>query len=218
MTDMLDLSADELLTTTRAVRRRLDFERPVEPELIRECLRIALQAPSGSNRQGWHWVVVTDAGQRERIAEVYRAAFAEYRETATAAGQLFAASDDRAAVQQRVSGSVEYLAENLHRVPVLLLACVRTSGSAVLPDANQASMWGSLLPAGWSFMLAARARGLGTVWTDLHLRHEQRVAEILGLPADIRQGLLIPTAYSVGTDFKPAQRAPLDDVLHLDRW
>lgn len=67
-------------------------------------------------------------------------------------------------------------------------------------------------------MLAARARGLGTVWTDLHLRHEQQVAEILGLPDGIRQGPLIPTAYTAGTDFRPGSRAPLEEILHINRW
>lgn len=218
MTDAFDLSPDELLTTTRAVRRRLDFDRPVDLEVVRDCVRIALQAPSGSNAQGWHWIVVTDPGQRAKIAELYRSAFVEYRESATHPGGLFPTDPDRSGVQQRVSRSVEYLAENMHRVPVLLIACVRMSGSAVLPDASQATMWGSLLPAVWSYMLAARARGLGTAWTDLHLRFEQRVAEVLELPDGIRQGPLIPTAHSIGTDFKPAPRAPLEDVLHIDRW
>jgi nitroreductase len=218
VTTPLSLSPDELLTTTRAVRRRLDLDRPVGLEVIRACLQVALQAPSGSNTQGWHWVVVTDVDQRARIAELYRSAFAEYRNSATHPGGLFEVRSGRAAEQERVSRSVAYLAENLHRVPVLLIACVRAPGSAVLSDQDQVSMWGSLLPAVWSYMLAARARGLGTAWTDLHLHHRQEVAAVLNLPDDIRQGPLIPTAYSIGTDFKPAARAPLEDVLHIDRW
>jgi nitroreductase len=218
MSATLNLSPDELLTTTRAVRRRLDFDRPVELDVVRECVRIALQAPSGSNRQGWHWVVVTDADQRARIAELYLSAFVEYRDAATQPGGVLAAEGERAAVQQRVSTSIEYLAQNMHRVPVLLIACVRAPDSAVLTDAAQATMWGSLFPAVWSYMLAARARGLGTAWTDLHLRYETEIAEILGLPAGIRQGPLIPTAYTLGTEFKAAPRASLDDVLHIDRW
>jgi nitroreductase len=179
---------------------------------------VALQAPSGSNRQGWHWIVVSDTDQRLRIAELYRAAFEEYRQAATDGDGLFAANDEHAPARARIAASVEYLAENLHRVPVLLLAGITAADNAVLPDATGASMWGSLFPAVWSYMLAARARGLGTVWTDLHLRHEQKVAEILGLPESIRQGPLIPTAYTVGVDFSPAPRAPLDSVLHIDRW
>jgi nitroreductase len=162
--------------------------------------------------------VITDPEQRARIAELYRAAFDEYRASATHGGGLFASDGQNDSTQKRVAGSVEYLAEHLHRVPVLLLACIGAPGSAVLPDASAASMWGSLFPAVWSYMLAARARGLGTVWTDLHLRHEQQVAEILDLPDGIRQGPLIPTAYTVGTEFRAGPRAPLDDVLHIDRW
>jgi nitroreductase len=207
---------DELLTTTRAVRRRLDLDRPVELDLVHQCLRIALQAPSGSAAQGWAWIVVTDAEQRNRIADVYRRAFAEYRLSATGPGQLFA--EDRRPSTVRVADSVAYLAENLHRVPVLLLTGIHVSGSAVLPDEGGASRWGSLFPAVWSYMLAGRARGLGTVWTDLHLRHERAVAEILDLPDDVRQGPLIPTAHALGTEFRPARREPLEDVLHHDRW
>jgi len=218
MSDIIDLSPDELLTTTRAVRRRMDFDRHVPLEVIKDCVRIALQAPSGSNRQGWHWIVITDPEQRARIADLYRAAFDEYRASATHSGGLFAADGEHSSTQKRVAGSVEYLAQHLHRVPVLLLACISAPGSAVLPDASTASMWGSLFPAVWSYMLAARARGLGTVWTDLHLRHEQQVAETLDLPKDIRQGPLIPTAYTVGTNFRAGPRAPLDEVLHINRW
>lgn len=218
MTAILNLSPDELLTTTRAVRRRLDFDRPVELDVVRECVGIALQAPTGSNKQGWHWVVVTEVEQRSRIAELYLSAFNEYQVAATHAGQLFATDADREASQRRVSSSIAYLAHNMHRVPVMLIACVQAPGSAVLPDAAQATMWGSLFPAVWSYMLAARARGLGTAWTDLHLKHEQQIAEILGLPDGIRQGPLIPTAYTLGTDFKPAPRTSLDAVLHVERW
>lgn len=218
MSDSLRLSADELLTTTRSVRRRLDLDRPVHLDVVRECLQVAMQAPTGSNNQGWHWILVTDPAQRSRIAELYHSAFVEYRDTATHDGGLFEDEENRSPVQARVSRSVAYLAENLHRVPVLLITGICSPGSAVLADADQATMWGSLLPAVWSYMLAARARGLGTAWTDLHLRHEREVAEVLGLPEGIRQGPLIPTAYSIGTDFKPARRQPLDDALHLDRW
>jgi nitroreductase len=219
MAATLTLTPDELLTTTRAVRRRLDFDRPVEHKVIEECLRIALQAPSGSNTQGWHWIVVDDVEQRTRVAELYRQAFEEYRATATHPGGLFAEAHSGARNENdRVGSSVAYLAENLHRVPVLLVTAIRAPGSAVLPDANQATLWGSLMPAVWSYMLAARARGLGTAWTDLQLRHERDVAEVLGLPDDVRQGPMIPTAYSLGTDFKPAARRPLSEVLHRNRW
>ncbi|WP_445160953.1 nitroreductase family protein [Mycobacterium sp. Dal123C01] len=218
MTFPLNLSPDELLTTTRAVRRRLDLDRPVDLNVVKECISIALQAPSGSNRQGWHWLVITDTDQRSRIATLYRAAFDEYRQSAVHSDELFATAGNLDSTQRRVASSVEHLAENLHRVPVLLIACITAPGSAVLPDATQATMWGSLFPAVWSYMLAARARGLGTVWTDLHLRYEQDVAEVLNIPAGVRQGALIPTAYTLGTDFRTGPRTAIETVLHVNSW
>jgi nitroreductase len=211
----LPLTPDELLTTTRTVRRRLDLTRDVPMSLIHECLEIALQAPSGSNRQGWHWIVVTDAEQRAAIGDVYRRAAEEYLASPGFAGRLFADDPERSQVQQRVGDSVAYLGEHMGKVPVLVLPCLQVRA---LPARNQAGLWGSILPAAWSFMLAARARGLGTAWTTLHLVHEAEVARILGLPEDVRQSVLIPTAYYTGRSFRPAHRAPLDDVLHLDRW
>jgi nitroreductase len=211
----LPLTPDELLTTTRTVRRRLDLTRDVPMELIRECLEIALQAPSGSNRQDWQWIVVRDAAQRAALGDVYRRAVHAYLASAGAAGRLYADDPERAPVQQRVGDSVAYLGEHLGEVPVLVVPCLRVRR---LGAGNQAGLWGSILPAAWSFMLAARARGLGTAWTTLHLAHEDEVAAILGLPSDIRTAVLIPTGYFSGETFRPAARRPLDEVLHVDRW
>ena len=214
----LDLSLDELLTTTRAVRKRLDLARPVEPGAIRECLEIALQAPTGGNTQGWHFVVVTDAAKRAKLAELYRRAFEVYRGMPTAAGNIHQDDPLRGPQQKRVMNSAEYLAAHLHEVPVHVIACI-DGRIDDLPPARSAGFWGSLFPAAWNFMLAARARGLGTSWTTLHLMYEREAAEILGIPFDrISQGVLIPVAYTQGTDFKPARRQPLDDVLHMDGW
>lgn len=215
--DTLPLSPDELLTTTRAVRRRLDLQRPVPVELVRECLEVALQAPSGSNRQGWHWVVVTDAGQRRAVAAVYRRSWDTYAASGRSAGELFADDPERGPVQRRVGASARHLADHLAEVPVHLIPCIE-AGPRRLGAGNQAGLWGSILPAVWSYMLAARARGLGTAWTTLHLAHEAEVAEILGLPDGIAQAALIPTAYYSGESFSPAARQPLDAVLHTDRW
>jgi nitroreductase len=209
------MTPDELLTTTRSVRKRLDLERPVPLELVRECLEIALQAPSGSNRQTWHWLVVTDADQRHALGELYRRAVDAYLESPGAAGKLFSDDPERAAVQERVGGSVAYLGKHMRDVPVLVVPCLQV---ARLTTGNQAGTWGSILPAVWSYMLAARVRGLGTAWTTLHLAYEDEAAQILGLPDDVRQAALVPTAYYTGTKFKPAARLPLDRVLHLDRW
>lgn len=213
----LPLPPDELLTTTRSVRKRLDLRRPVPLSLVRECLEIALQAPSGSNRQSWHWVVVTEEGLRRRIGEIYRRAVERYLESPGAAGKLFADDPRRAAVQQRVGDSVAYLGEHMGEVPVMVIPCLSVGGGR-LPEGNQAGLWGSLLPAAWSYMLAARARGLGTAWTTLHLTYEREVASLLDLPPGVHQGVLIPTAYFTGDGFRPARRQPLDDVVHLNRW
>jgi nitroreductase len=213
----LPLTPDELLTTTRTVRKRLDLERPVPMELIRECLEIALQAPSGSNRQTWQWIVVTDPLQRRAIGEFYRRAVDGYLESSGFAGQLYADDPVRGQVQRRVGDSVAHLGEHMGDVPVLVIPCIQT-GRGDLGSGSQAGLWGSLLPAAWNFCLAARARGLGTAWTTLHLEYEAEVAALLGLPEGVHQGALIPTAYYTGDSFQPAPRQPLDDVLHLDRW
>jgi nitroreductase len=214
----LPLGPDELLTTTRAVRKRLDLDRPVERSVIEECLQIAIQAPSGSNRQRWHFVVVTDQAKRLAIAELYRKSGKVYLSSPTAAHNLHFDDPTREAVQRRVGESAQYLADHLERVPVFLIPCFagRVDGQ---PSSAQAGTWGSILPAVWNFMLAARARGLGTAWTTLHLPHEREAAAILDLPYEqFTQAALIPVAYTRGTDFKPAHREPLAGVVHWDRW
>lgn len=213
---VLDLTPDELLTTTRTVRKRLDLTRPVPLDLIKECLEIALQAPSGSNRQGWQWIVVTDPELRRQIGEIYKDVTESYLTSQGSAAQLFSDDPDRAAVQARVGSSAEWLGNHMGEVPVLMIPCIKAERT--LPAGNQAGLWGSLLPAVWSYALAARARGLGTAWTTLHLAREADVAEILGIPAGFHQGALIPTAYFTGETFKPAAREPIDNILHLDRW
>ncbi|WP_020669839.1 nitroreductase family protein [Amycolatopsis nigrescens] len=211
------MTPEELLTTTRTVRKRLDLTRQVPLDLIERALTVALQAPSASNRQQWQWLVVTDERQRARLGELYRRACDDYLNSSRAAGRLFADDPERAAVQQRVHDSVAYLADRMGQVPVLVVPCIQTT-TAELPAGNQAALWASLLPAAWSFMLAARNLGLGTAWTTLHLTYEKEAAEILDLPENVHQAALIPTAYYTGTGFKPAARQPLADVLHVDRW
>ena len=218
MAATLNLTPDELLTTTRAVRKRLDFEKPVPLDVVRECIEIATQAPSGSNQQGWHWVVVTDAAKRKTLGEIYARAFDIYKQMPFYAGAITTGDPTRDATQQRVASSAEYLAEHMGDAPVLLVPCI-TGRLDNLPSMMTASQWGSLHPAIWSFCLAARARGLGTSWTSLHLMFEEEAAGVLGIPfAEISQGALIPVAYTKGTDFKPGPRADLDAIIHVDSW
>ena len=213
----LNLTADEVLTTTRSVRKRLDFDKPVERAVVEECLEIALQAPTGSNRQGWHWVVIEDPDLKAAVADVYRKNFEMYRSMPAAE---YPEGDSRAERQDKVRDSAGYLSDNFHRAPMLLIPCLwgRLDNASVVQGAGA---WGSLLPAVWSFMLALRERGMGSAWTTIHLMNdgEREVAELLGIPYDkVTQGGLFPIAYTIGTDFKPAKREPLASVLHWDRW
>ncbi len=215
----LNLSPDELLATTRSVRKRLDFSRPVEPELIRECLELAVQAPTGSNSQGWHFVVVTDAQKKQAIGEMYSRAYTLYRQQRSAGNvSLPSGASISASTISKVISSSQYLADRMHEIPVMLIPCIQ--GRADNTQAfQQASIWGSILPAAWSFMLAARARGLGTTWTTLHLMFEKEAAQVLDIPYEkIMQAALIPVAYTLGTDFKPAARIPLEPIVHWEQW
>jgi nitroreductase len=207
--DTLSLSTDELLSTTRAVRKRLDLDRPVEREVILDCLRLAVQAPTGSNSQTWRWMVVTDPDKRARIAQLYNEAGAAYLAEAakTAEGQTL-----------RVYESAMHLTEILGKVPVHVIPCIERRFDNT-PNGIAASAYGSIMPAAWSFLLALRSRGLGSVWTTLHLFKEREVAELLGIPYDdITQVALFPVAYTLGTDFKPANRPPVEQITHWDAW
>lgn len=215
----LNLSADEVLTTTRAVRKRLDFDKPVEASVLEECLHIALQAPSGSNSQGWQFMLVTDPDKIAAIAKFYQQAFAAYEAGPAQPTKIHQDDPSMKETQQRVLDSAKYLSDNMARVPAMLIpCCVGRIAEANLPLAALSASFGSTLPAVWSFMLAARERGLGTCWTTLHLVYEQEIAQLLGIPDDISQLALIPIAYTKGTDFKQAPRKPLEGVLHTNSW
>jgi nitroreductase len=213
---LLPLDPDELLTTTRAVRKRLDLARPVERSLVEECLQVALQAPTGSNAQGWQWVFVDDPTKKAALAELYGRGFDPYSRSA---GREYERGDTRAERRPFVGASAVYLRQHFHEVPVLMVPCIEGRPERLDSTFAQASVWGSILPAVWSFMLAARARGLGTAWSTLHLPFEKEAAEILGIPYDrYMQAGLMPVAYTIGTDFKPAPRLPLENLVHWNTW
>jgi nitroreductase len=213
MTELLPLTPDELLTTTRAVRRRLDLARPVERDVVEECIDIAVQAPSGSNRQAWQWLPVDDAETKTRLADLYREVFDSY-----APRNVPAAGDTREARRDAVTASAVHLRDHLHEVPVLLVV-YQEGRVEELPLASQPGFWGSVVPAVWSFMLALRARGLGSTWTTMTCRREREVAEVLGVDHhDFTQVGMFPVAYTLGTEFKPAPRLDPSTVIHWNRW
>jgi nitroreductase len=209
------MTPDELLTTTRSVRRRLDLERPVPRELINECIDVAVQAPSGGNRQLWQWLIVTDADKKRFIGERYREAWYAYNSTSRAE---YPQDDPRKAQLPRVVRSAQYLADQMANVPAMVIPCIagRVDGQSNL---SMAGLYGSIVPATWSFMLAARLRGLGTAYTTLHLKYEAEVAEQLGIPFEgFTQAALLPVAYYTGEDFRAAPRIPLESIVHWESW
>ena len=219
----LGLTNDELLSTTRAVRKRLDFDRPISEDVIKECMEIAVQAPTGSNAQGWQFVFVTDPEKKAKIGEFYRQAFSMYREMDVAIHKLHADSPDSSLKesQARSASSADFLADNMGKVPAMFIPCI--AGRTDTPETSniiaQTGTLGSIIPGAWNFMLAARARGIGTAWTTLHLMFEKEVAEIIGIPYDdFMQVALIPMGYTKGTDFKPAYRPPVETVMHINEW
>ena len=207
-------AADELLTTTRSVRKRLDYSRPVPPELVQECIDLAIQAPTGSNQQGWSFVVVTDPAKKKALADLYRKGFAMYAQMPQ---QDHGAGDLRTQQRSRVVDSAMYLAQTMEQAPVFLVPCI-AGRFETQPQFAQASLYGSILPAVWSFMLAARARGLGSAWTTIHLMFEKEAAAILGIPDDVTQCALLPVAYFTGDTFKPAKRVPARELTYWDSW
>jgi nitroreductase len=164
-------------------------------------------------------VEVTDAAKRRQLGEWYAQGFAMmYGNPDAVVANLPQDDPDYVATTRKVISSAQYLADHMGEVPVHVIPVIEGRTDNGAPVAMQAAIWGSLLPAAWSFMLAARSRGLGTCWTTLHLVQEQAAAELLGLPDHVMQGALIPVAHTIGTDFKPGPRRDLDGIIHHDSW
>jgi nitroreductase len=200
---------DHLLSTTRAVRKRLDFERDVPDDVLLECLQLAVQAPTGSNRQSWRWLVVRDQTKKDGLAEIYNRAGGAYLSEA-------AKTTEAGSQTGRVMDSALFLAKNLARVPVMVIPMI--IGRLDENPNGGAGLFGSIIPAMWSFQLALRSRGLGSCYTTLHLAHEAEAAELLGIPSHLTQAGLLPVAYTKGTDFKPADRPPVEQITYLDTY
>jgi nitroreductase len=212
------VDAQTILTTTRSVRKRIDFDRPVPRELLTECLEVALQAPTGSNSQGWQFVFVTEAEKKQVIGELYKKSWYDY---AARGGQRYAHDDPRREQLPRVASSAQYLADRMHEVPVMVIPCIegRVDRAGAVSNLEMAGLYGSILPAAWSFMLAARDRGVVGSWTTLHIRYEREVADLLGIPYErYTQAALLAMGFSTGGEFHPAKRIPLEGIAHWDKW
>jgi len=216
---LLDMTPDQLLHTTRAVRKRLDFTKPVSDDVIRECVAAAMQAPSGSNNMTMRFVIVKDEAKRAAIGDIYRQCFDIYKTLpGVYAGSIAKDTDVEQAQQDRVVDSALYLADHMGEAPALVIACTAGRLDSV-PSMMAVSSMGNVLPGMWNFMLAARARGLGTAWTTVGLMMEQAIADVVGIPfAEVQQACLTPLAYTIGTDFKPALRPEPDTIIHWDTW
>ena len=212
MGESFDLEqTDRLLTTTRAVRKRLDLTTPVPRDLILDCIRIATQAPAGGNVQRWRWIVVDDPALKLGIAELYRKSYAPYMAAQREAAERMGKTDTQA-----IMGSSDHLADVLDQVPALVIPC--SLGAPVGSQGAVSAFYGSILPAVWSFMLAARSRGLGTAWTTLHLEYEAEARQLLGIPETVTQVAMTPVAYYTGDSFKPGTRRAAEEITYFNGW
>ena len=206
-------SVDYILETTRSVRKRLDLTRPIDRATVERCLEIAIQAPTGSNRQGWKWLIVTDAEVKAKIGEYYKQSWYTYAGVASRS----APGEEPSAQMQRVISSARYLADHMHEAPMMIFPCVAGRATDASPAAN-AGLYGSIIPAAWSLMLALRARGIGSAWTTLHLSYEKECNEVLGIPADVTTAALLPAAYFSGETFQKASRVPAKELTYWESW
>jgi nitroreductase len=215
--------ADRLLTTTRAVRRRLDLDRPVETAVVLECLDVALQAPIASNREKRRFVVVTDPARRAAIGDLYRRTWHDLVGEELPAGvpeQLPIPPDEEpsAGRQRRILDGARRLSGAMDRVPVHVIAAVAGRPPADVLGPEASDFYGSVFPAVWSFQLALRARGLGSCLTTAPLRHAADLRPVIGLPDDVHPVAIIAVAHVTGADFQPAPRRRRDEIVRLDTW
>jgi nitroreductase len=205
-------TVDRLLTTTRAVRKRIELDRPVEPGVVHECLQLASQAPSGANSQRWRWMVVADTERKKFVADRYAESFARY--IAPRKAQL--QPDD--VRSRRMIESATYLADHLAEMPLLVIPCTLDRVPPGATSEQLAGLYGGIFPAIWSFQLALRSRGLGSALTTLHLDYEREVGEVLGIPETVTQVALLPVGYYTGESFRPAPRRPVEEITYWDTW
>lgn len=200
---------DHALMTTRGVRQRLDFDRDVDDQIILDCIDVAEQAPTGGNNGSRRWMIIRDQDTKDRMAELYLSAGVDW--VIETAKRLEGSGHQN----ERLMTGARHLGENIARTPALVMPTIlgRHDGS------GRPGLFDSVIQSAWSFMVALRARGLGTVWTTMYLNEAPAVAELLDLPEHVTQICLFPVAYTIGTDFKPtSRRYPAREIAYFDRY
>jgi nitroreductase len=199
---------DHVLATTRAVRRRLDFSRPVGNQVLLDCIDLAEQAPTGGNQGSRRWIIVRDQAVKDEIGELYRRTAVPFMAPIV---ERLQGTDHP---QERVLVSSLYLAEHLAEVPAIVIPTIigRYDGS------GRPGLFDSVIQAAWSFCLALRARGLGTTWVTAALQDEAKVKEILGIPDTMTEIVVLPVGWTRGTDFRRAPRRPARTITYFDRF
>lgn len=199
--------ADRLLTTTRAVRKRLDFDREVPDQVIFDCIDAAEQAPTGGSDASRRWIVVRDQVVKDQLGEIYKNS-----------GQFMHTWADRldgtGHFKERIMSSSAYLVDNLAQAPVLVIAAIWGEHD----NSGRPGLFDSVVPSAWSFNLALRARGLGTAYTTMLNAHVDELAEILGIPDGVTTIVTFPVAYTKGLSFKQAPRRPAHEITYFDQW
>jgi nitroreductase len=220
-------NTDRLLTTTKQVRKRLDLSRPVPIELVLECIQVASAAPIGANRESNRWLIIDEAEIKAELAKLYRRRMDPYLSALPVAPP--------GSRQAKVNESTKYLIDHMAEVPLIVIPLRLSRVSEKADVRERSSFYGSVIPAVWSFQLAARSRGLGSAFTTGHLAFETEAAELLGLPAPrpqptainqaeaapsdlVTQICLLPVAFYKGGGFVSAPRLPAHEVTFLNHW
>lgn len=191
---------DYLLQTARSVRRRLDLDRDVPLNVIRDCINVAVQAPVGGMGENTRYLAVRDSATREALAALYREVLSELEQSRGI----------------KMKSSQQVLADTLARVPCLLF--VYAMGTPGPATAQQVAFYGSVMPSAWSLMLALRARGIGSTWTTLLSARSEEVGRVLKVPTEVTQTVMLPIAYTRDANLKPADRLDASEVMYVDRW
>jgi nitroreductase len=206
----LDMPLREAMQTQRAIRRLKPD--PVDDEVILRCLELACKAPTGSNAQNWHWIVVRDPEVKAKLARSYRQAWRIYG----GLGRMRAGGDEK---MRKVIDAVQWQVDHFEEIPVLVVACLRGIAPRVvaMSPIGASSHYGSIYPAIQNFLLACRAEGLGAALTTLPLWSMTMARTALGLPFDVQPCAVIPVGWPKGK-YGPTTRKPVEKVVHYDRF